>query len=132
MRSVVRSPRIPASWSLVRLGVRGKNQTFDLVTLMSWPDDSQKFNRIPPRFLQSLTFALVKRKISSTKNKCDRRTRPLKDMGCINLSRTASSNLIDNCSRQRINKYKERGSPCGIPRLGTTFGSGEPFHRMWN
>ena len=132
MRSVVGSPRIPASCSLIRLGVWGENQTFNLVTLMSWPDDSQKFNSIPPRFLQSLTLALVKRKISSVKNKCDRRTRPLKDIGWINLLRTASSNLIDNRSKQRINRYGERGLPCRIPRLGTTFRRGDPFHRMWN
>ena len=132
MRSVVGSPRIPASCSLIRLGVWGENQTFDLVTLMSWPDDSQKFNSIPPRFLQSLTLALVKRKISSVKNKFDRRTRPLKDIGWINLLRTASSNLIDNYSKQKINRYGERGSPCCIPRLGTTSGRGDLFCRMWN
>ena len=132
MRSVVGSPRIPASCSLIRLGVWGENQTFDLVTLMSWLDDSQKFNSIPPRFLQSLTLALVKRKISSVKNKCDRRTRPLKDIGWINLLRTASSNLIDNRSKQRINRYGERGLPYRIPRQGTTFRRGDPFHRMWN
>ena len=50
----------------------------DLVTLMSYPDDSQKFNKILPRFLQSLVVDLVNRKISSAKNKCERRTPVLK------------------------------------------------------
>ena len=132
MRSVVGSPRIPTNWSLVRLGVRGENHTFDLEILMSWLNISQKSKSIPPRFLQSRTFALVKRKISSAKNKCDRRTRPLKDMRRITLSQIALFNLIDKLFRQRINNYGERGSPCRRPRLGTTSGRGELFHRMWN
>ena len=132
MWSVVGSPRIPAIYSFICLGVQGKNQTLNLVTLISWPNDSQKFIKILTRFLQSLTMALVKRKISSAKNKCERQTRSLKDIGWINLSRTASSNLIDNYSKQKINRYGERGSPCCIPRLGTTSGRGDLFCRMWN
>ena len=131
MRSVVGSPRIPTNWSLVRLGVLGENHAFDLVILMSWPDLSQKSNKILPRFLQSRTVALVKRKISSAKNRCERRTRPLKDMGWIALSRIASFNLIDNLSRQRMKRYGDRGSPCLMPRLGITSGKWVPFQRMW-
>ena len=129
---MVGSPRIPASCSFMRLGMRGENHTLDLVTLMIWPDDSQNLSKIWPRFLQSLTIALVKRKISSTKNRCERRTRPLKEIGWISLFWTASANLIDKRSKQRINIYGESGSPCLKPRLGSTSGRGEPFQRTWN
>ena len=39
---------------------------------------------------------------------------------------------MDNLSKQRINKYGERGSPWQIPRLGITSERGDPFHIMWN
>ena len=96
IRSVVGSPKIPASCFFMHLGVRGENHTLDLVTLMSWLDDlqnfnnilprflqslAQNFNNILPRFLQSLVVALIKRKISSAKNRCERQTRPLKEIG---------------------------------------------------
>ena len=110
----------------------GRNQVLDLVTLMSYPDDSQKFNKSLLRFLQSLAMALVKRKISSAKNKCKRRTPALKFIGRISLSWTASSNLMDNLSKHRINIYGERGPPWRRPLLGITSGRGEPFHRIWN
>ena len=55
--------------------------------------------------MQSLALALMKRKILLAKNKCERHTQPLKFIGWISLSRTASSNLIDNLSKQRINSY---------------------------
>ena len=77
-------------------------------------------------------MALVKRKISFAKNMCERRTRPLKEMGWIALSRIASFNLIDNLSRQRMKRYGDRGSPCLMPQLGITAGRGVPFQRIWN
>ena len=114
------------------LRVRGENHTLDLVTLIIWPDDSQNLSKIWPRFLQSLTVALVKRKMSSTKNRCERRTCPLKEIRWISLFWTASANLIDKRSKQRINRYGESGSPYLKPQLGTTSGKGEPFQRTWN
>ena len=114
------------------LRVRGENYTLDLVTLIIWPDDSQNLSKIWPRFLQSLTVALVKRKMSSAKNRCERRTWPLKEIGWISLFWTASANLIDKRSKQRINRYGESRSPCLKRRLGTTSGKGEPFQRTWN
>ena len=114
------------------LRVRGENHTLDLVTLIIWPDDSQNLSKIWPRFLQSLTVALVKSKMSSAKNRCERRTCPLKEIGWISLFWTASANLIDKRSKQRINRYGESRSPCLKPRLGTTSGKGEPFQRTWN
>ena len=123
---------MPFSCSLVRRGVRGENHTFDLVRLMSWPEDSQNRNKICPRFLQSLAVALVKRKISSAKNKCERWTRPRKEIGWRCLFWAASLNWMDKRSKQRMNKYGESGSPCLRPRLGITSGRGAPFQSTWN
>ena len=130
--SVVGIPNIPATYFFIRQGVLGENHNLDLVTLTSWPKESQKNCRILHKFLQSLALALVKRKISSAKNKCERRTLALKFIRWISLSWTTSSNLIDNHSKQRINRYGDRGSPCLTPRLGTTSRRGAPFHKIWN
>ena len=69
MRSMV---GIPTTCSFIRLGVLGENYNLDLVTLISWPEESQKFCKILHKFLQSLAMAFVKRKISFAKNKCER------------------------------------------------------------
>ena len=132
MRSVVGIPKMPVTCSFICLVVLGENHSHDLVTLISWPEESQKFCRILLKFLQSLALALMKRKILLAKNKCERHTQPLKFIGWISLSRTASSNLIDNLSKQRINSYGEKRSPCLTPLFGTTFRRGVPFQRMWN
>ena len=94
----------------MRLGVQGENQVLDLVTLMSCPDDSQKFNKSLLRFLQSLAMALIKWKISSAKKKCKRRTPALKFIGRISLSRTASSNLMDNLSNTQDKHIRRKGA----------------------
>ena len=100
MWSVVGIPNIPATCSFVRLGVLEENHNLDLVTLISWPEDSQKCWSILRKFLQSLALA--------------------------------SSSLIDNCSKQRMNRYADKGSPCLTPILGTTSGRGVSFHKIWN
>ena len=98
---------------------------------MSWLDDSQKSNMSLLRFLQSLAVAFVNKKVSSAKNRYERRTPVLKFIGWISLSWTASFSLMDNLSKQRINKYGDRGSPCRMPRLGTTSERGALFRRIW-
>ena len=132
MRSVVGIPNIPATCSFIRLGVLGENHNLDLVTLISWPDESQNFCKIRHKFLQSLVVAFVKRKISSAKNKCERRILALKFIGWRSLHRTASSNLSDNSSKQRTNSYGDSGLPCLTPWLGTTSERGVLFHKIWN
>ena len=72
MWSMVGIPNIPATYSFIRLGVLGENHNLNLVTLMSWPEESQKICKILHKFLQSLAMAFVKRKISFSKNKCER------------------------------------------------------------
>ena len=57
---------------LYALGVLGENHNLDLVTLISWLEESQKFCKILHKFLQSLAMAFVKRKTSFAKNKCER------------------------------------------------------------
>ena len=69
--------------------------------------------------------------MSLAKKRCERRTPILKFIGWILLSWTTLFSLMDSLSKQRINKYGERGSPCRIPWLGTIFGRGDPFHRIW-
>lgn len=81
MWSVVTIPNMPATFSFIRLGVLGGNHNLDLVTLISWSKESQIFWRSLCKFLQSLALALVKRKISSVKNKCERHTLFLKFIG---------------------------------------------------
>ena len=98
---------------------------------MIWPNSLQKSNKRRLRFVQSLAVALMNRKMSLTKKRCERQTPILKLIGWILLLQTASVSLIDNLSKQRIKKYGERGSPCRIPQLGTTSGRGDPFHRIW-
>ena len=71
---VVGRPRIPATCSFIRLGVRGENQVFDLVAFMIWPDILQNSNNRRLRFVQSLAVALVNRKMSSAKKRCERWT----------------------------------------------------------
>ena len=127
---VVGRPRILATCSLICLGVRGENQVFDLMALMSQPDNLQKSNKSRLRFLQSLVVAFVNKKMSLAKKRCERRTPILKFIGWILLSWTTLFSLMDSLSKQRINKYGERGSPCRIPWLGTIFGRGDPFHRI--
>ena len=72
MRSVVGMPKMPTTCSFIHLGVRGENQIRDLVTLIICLEEAQKVCRILFKCLQSLAVALVKRKISSKKNKCER------------------------------------------------------------
>ena len=72
MWSMVGIPNIPAIYSFIRLGVLGENHNLNLVTLMSWLEESQKICKILHKFLQSLAMAFVKRKISFAKNKCER------------------------------------------------------------
>ena len=123
---------MPFICSLVLRGVRGENHTFDLVRLMSWPEDTQKRDKICPRFLQSLAVARVKRKISSAKKRCQRRIRPRKESGWICLFWAASLNWMDKRSKQRMNRYGESRSPYLRPRLRITSGRGAPFQSTWN
>ena len=44
----------------------------------------------------------------------------------------ASSSLRDNLSKQRMNRYGDKVSPCLTPQLETTFGRGMPFQSIWN
>ena len=52
MWSMVGIPNIPATYSFIRLGVLGENHNLNLVTLMSWSEESQKFCKILHKFLQ--------------------------------------------------------------------------------
>ena len=112
--------------------VLGENQRRDLVTLTSCPEVAQNCWRIWLSLVQSLALAWVNRKMSSAKKRCERRTRSRKLMGWRSLSHTASSSLRDNFSKQRMNRYGDKGSPCRTPQLGTTSGRGIPFQRIWN
>ena len=120
MWSVVGIPKMPTTYSFIHLVLLGENHSRNLVTLISWPKDAQRFCRILNKFLQSLALVVVRRKISSVKNKCERCTWPLKFIGWISLSRIASSNMIDNISKQRIKRYGDKGSPClmSVMRFG--------------
>ena len=60
MWSVVGIPNIPTTCSFILLSVLGENHNLDLVTLISWPEESQKFCKILHKFLQSLAMAFVK------------------------------------------------------------------------
>ena len=69
MRLVVGMPKMPTTWSLIHLGIWGENQIRDLVALMICLDEAQKVCKIVFSCLQSLTMALVNRKMSSVKKK---------------------------------------------------------------
>ena len=129
---MVGTPRMLVTCSLHCQDVLGENQRCDLVTLTSCLDEVQNCWRMWLSFVQSLALAWVNRKMSSTKKRCERRTHPRKLMGWRSLSRTASSSLRDNLSKQRMNRYGDKGSPCCTPRLGATSGRGIPFQRIWN
>ena len=129
---MVGTSRMLVTFSLQCRDVLGENQRRDLVTLTSCPEAAQNCWRIWISFVQSLALAWVNKKMSSAKNRCERRTHPRKLMGWRSLSRTASSSLRDNLSKQRLNRYGDKGSPYRTPRLGTTSGKGIPFQRIWN
>ena len=129
---MVGTPRMLVTCSLQCQGVLGENQRCDLVTLISCLDAVQNCWRIWLSFVQSLALAWVNRKMSSAKKRCERPTRPWKLIGWRSFSRTDSSSLRDNLSKQRMNRYGDKGSPCCTTRLGTTSERGIPFQRIWN
>ena len=122
---------MPTTWSLVRLGIRWENQICDSVALMICPDEAQKVCRIVFSCLQSLVVDLVNRKMSSMKNKWEMRIRPRKDIGCSSLSWTTFSKWIDKCSKHKIKRQGDNGSPCLTPLVGTTSYRGLPFQSIW-
>ena len=129
---MVGTPRMLVTYSLQCRDVLRENQRRNLVTLISCLEAAQNCWRIWLSLVQSLALAWVNKKLSSVKKRCERRTRPRKLMGWRSLSRTASSSLRDNLSKQRMNRYGDKGSPCLTPLLGTTFGRDIPFQRIWN
>lgn len=80
---------------------------------------------------QSLALALVNRKISYAKNKCDIRSWPLNPIRWMSLSQIAFSNRMERRSKQRIERYGDKGSPWRTPLLWITSGRGAPFHFIW-
>ena len=84
--------------------------------------------RMLRRFWQSLGVPSQKSKLSSAKRKCETYTPPRHEaMACSWPDTVACHNNEDNPSTQRRKRYRERGSPCLIPRVWMICPLGSPL-----